>query len=67
MHIDLYGDTLSALVTAGSLASTGHNVVLRMPQGRVRQQIIANKAAYSEPRPATADQQRTYQWSARVR
>ncbi|MGI3130177.1 nucleotide sugar dehydrogenase [Halopseudomonas pachastrellae] len=49
MHIDLYGDTLSALVTAGSLASTGHNVVLRMPQGRVRQQIIANKAAYSEP------------------
>lgn len=49
MQIDLYGDTLPALVTAACMASTGHDVVLRMPQGRIRQQVIANKVAYSEP------------------
>ncbi|GAA6131565.1 nucleotide sugar dehydrogenase [Halopseudomonas sabulinigri] len=49
MQIDLYGDTLPALVTAACMAATGHDVVLRMPQGRIRQQVIANKVAYSEP------------------
>lgn len=49
MHIDLYGDTLSALVTAASLASTGHYVVLRMPVGPVRNKVQAGESPYSEP------------------
>ncbi len=49
MHLDVYGDTLCALVTASALASTGHDVVLRLPFGRVRERLLANKAAYSEP------------------
>lgn len=49
MHLDVYGDTLCALVTASALASTGHNVALRLPFGRVRERLLANKAAYSEP------------------
>lgn len=49
MHLDVYGDTLCALVTASALASTGHHVSLRLPFGKVLERLLADKAAYSEP------------------
>lgn len=49
MHLDVYGDTLCALVTAAGLASVGHDVTLRLPYGRARERVLANHAAYSEP------------------
>lgn len=49
MHIDVYGSTLCALVTAGTLASTGHQVTLRVPEGDVAGQLERNECPFREP------------------
>lgn len=49
MHIDVYGSSLCALVTAGSLASTGHSVVLRLPEGDIARQLQRGECPFSEP------------------
>lgn len=49
MHIDVYGSSLCALVTAGSLASTGHRVVLRLPEGDTARQLQRGECPFSEP------------------
>jgi UDPglucose 6-dehydrogenase len=49
MRIDVYGDTLCASVTAGMLASTGHEVRWLVPAGRVWQSLKEGDSAYREP------------------
>lgn len=49
MRIDVYGDTLCASVTAGMLASTGHEVRWLVPEGRVWQSLEQGESAYREP------------------
>lgn len=49
MHLDIYGDTLTALVTAATLSSTGHQVTLRVPAGQVADDLDAGRMPYQEP------------------
>ena len=49
MHLDIYGDTLTALVTAAALSSTGHQVTLRVPAGPVADDLDAHRMPYQEP------------------
>jgi UDPglucose 6-dehydrogenase len=49
MHLDVYGDTLTALVTAAALSSTGHVVTLRVPSGQVADELDAHRMPYQEP------------------
>ncbi|MCC1496267.1 UDP-glucose/GDP-mannose dehydrogenase family protein [Alcanivorax sp. 1008] len=49
MHLDVYGDTLTALVTAAALSSTGHQVTLRVPAGQVADDLNAYRMPYQEP------------------
>ena len=49
MHIDVYGSTLCALVTASGLASSGHFVTLRVPDGIVAEQLRREECPLSEP------------------
>lgn len=49
MQLDIYGDTLCALVSAGVLASSGHQVRLHLNDGPVRQHLQSGTPAYSEP------------------
>lgn len=50
MHLDVYGDTLCALVTATAMASSGHHVVLRSPGGgRFAEAVQAGLSLYREP------------------
>ena len=49
MHLDVYGDTLTALVTAAALSSTGHTVTLRVPPGQVANELDAGRMPYQEP------------------
>jgi UDPglucose 6-dehydrogenase len=49
MHLDVYGDTLTALVTAAALASTGHVVTLRVPPGAVADELDAGRLPFQEP------------------
>lgn len=49
MHIDVYGSSLCALVTAGSLASTGHRVMLRLPEGDTARQLQRGESPFREP------------------
>jgi UDPglucose 6-dehydrogenase len=49
MHLDIYGDTLTALVTAAALSSTGHQVTLRVPAGQVADDLDAHRMPYQEP------------------
>jgi len=49
MHLDIYGDTLTALVTAAALSSTGHVVTLRVPAGPVADDLDADRMPYQEP------------------
>lgn len=49
MRLDIYGETLCALVTASGLAASGHQVCLHLPRGSVREQIIAGQSVFSEP------------------
>lgn len=59
MHLDIYGDTLTALVTAATLSSTGHVVTLRVPAGSVADELAAGKTPFQEPGlDAMLDEQR---------
>jgi len=59
MHLDIYGDTLTALVTAAALSSTGHVVTLRVPAGSVADELAAGKIPFQEPGlDAMLDEQR---------
>lgn len=49
MRIDVCGDTLCASVSAGMLASTGHDVRWLVPDGRVWQSLEDGDIAYREP------------------
>ncbi|MFN3712862.1 MAG: UDP-glucose dehydrogenase family protein [Alcanivoracaceae bacterium] len=49
MHLDVYGDTLTALVTAAALASTGHVVTLRVPPGAAADELDAERLPFQEP------------------
>jgi UDPglucose 6-dehydrogenase len=49
MHLDVYGDTLTALVTASALASTGHVVTLRVPPGVAADELDAGRLPFQEP------------------
>ena len=49
MHLDVYGDTLTALVTAAALSSTGHVVTLRVPAGTVADELDAGRMPFQEP------------------
>ncbi|SDU07836.1 nucleotide sugar dehydrogenase [Halopseudomonas salegens] len=49
MQLDVYGNTLFAVVTAGMLASTGHEVTLRVPEGALAEQLAAGRSGFSEP------------------
>lgn len=49
MYLDVYGDTLSAIVTATALASSGNNITLRLPAGSVADSIRQNQCPYKEP------------------
>ncbi len=49
MHLDVYGDTLTALVTAAALSSTGHVVTLRVPEGSVADELDAGRMPFQEP------------------
>lgn len=49
MRIDVYGDTLCATVTAGMLASTGHEVRWLVPPGRLWQGLASGTRVYREP------------------
>lgn len=49
MHLDVYGDTLTALVTAAALSSTGHVVTLRVPAGSVADELDAGRMPFQEP------------------
>ena len=49
MFIDVYGDTLCALVSAAALASTGHNVTLRVPEGPAATTLFRGGCPFREP------------------
>ncbi|HDZ58025.1 hypothetical protein LCGC14_0144640 [marine sediment metagenome] len=49
MYIDVYGDTLCALVSAAGLAATGHNVSLHVPQGPAATTLARGGCPYREP------------------
>ncbi len=49
MYIDVYGDTLCALVAAAGLAATGHNVSLHVPQGPAATILARGGCPYREP------------------
>ncbi len=48
MYLDVYGDTLCALVAASSLASSGNNVCLHVP-GLVGKQLAEGVCPFREP------------------
>ena len=50
MHLNVYGDTLCALVTASAMASSGHQVVLRSAEGGgFAEAVLAGESLYREP------------------
>lgn len=49
MHLDVYGDTLCAVVTAVALASTGNTIHLRLPNGVIAQTLRSGLCPYKEP------------------
>lgn len=49
MHMDVYGDTLCALVSAAALASSGNQVFLHLPDGPVAQALSRGDYPYREP------------------
>lgn len=62
MKIHVYGDNLCALVSAALFSSVGHDVWLCLPEGRVKQTLMAGNEAYPEPRlQGLLDQQRKEQ------
>src|SRR5690606_35916566 len=53
MFIDVYGDTLCAMVSAAALASTGHQVTLHVSPGGVANTL--NTGTFSLREPGLAD------------
>src|SRR5690554_4756930 len=53
MFIDVYGDTLCAMVSAAALASTGHQVTLHVSPGGVANTL--NTGSFSLREPGLAD------------
>ncbi|MEL0167489.1 MAG: nucleotide sugar dehydrogenase [Pseudomonadaceae bacterium] len=49
MQVDIYGDTLCALVSATALASTGNQVLLHLPSGYHGQQLQRGECPFREP------------------
>ncbi len=50
MYLDVYGDTLCALVSAAALASTGNQVFLHIPDGAISRQLTqGGQCPYREP------------------
>ena len=49
MKLDVYGDTLCALVSAAALASTGNDVVLHVPDMPLLQALSAGECPFREP------------------
>lgn len=49
MQLDIYGDTLVALVSATALAASGHQVILHLPPGSVADELAAGKMPFQEP------------------
>lgn len=49
MQVDIYGDTLCALVSATALASTGNQVLLHLPVGQHGQQLQRGECPFREP------------------
>ncbi|WP_341706910.1 nucleotide sugar dehydrogenase [Halopseudomonas sp.] len=49
MQVDVYGDTLCALVSATALASTGNQVLLHLPPGNHAQQLNRGECPFREP------------------
>ncbi|WP_339651651.1 UDP-glucose dehydrogenase family protein [Halopseudomonas pelagia] len=49
MHMDVYGDTLCALVSAAALASSGNQVFLHLPDGPAAEKLVKGECPYREP------------------
>jgi len=49
MHLDVYGDTLGAMVSAGALASSGNQVHLHLSTGQLVDRLSQGKCPYREP------------------
>lgn len=49
MHMDVYGDTLGALVSAAVLASSGNQVFLHIPDGPAARKLSRGECPYREP------------------
>ena len=49
MDLDVYGDTLCALVSAAALASSGNRVCLHVPQPELAERLRVGKCPYREP------------------
>ena len=49
MQVDVYGDTLCALVSATALASTGNQVLLHLPEGAHAEQLMRGECPFREP------------------
>ncbi|WOD12606.1 nucleotide sugar dehydrogenase [Pseudomonas sp. NyZ704] len=49
MYLDVYGDTLCALVSATALASAGNQVFLHVPEGTIGKQLARGECPYREP------------------
>lgn len=49
MFLEVYGDTLCALVSAAAMASTGHQVTLHVPEGPVAAMLNNDECPFREP------------------
>lgn len=49
MYLEVYGDTLCALVSAAALASTGHQVTLHLPAGPEADMLNNDQCPFREP------------------
>jgi len=49
MELDVYGDTLCALVSAAALASSGNRVLLHVPEGHAAKQLAKGDCPFREP------------------
>lgn len=49
MYLEVYGDTLCALVSAAALASTGHQVTLHVPAGPEADMLNNDQCPFREP------------------
>src|SRR5690554_1625 len=61
MYIEVYGDTLCALVSSAALASTGHQVTLHVPAGPIADALDGEEFPFREPGLASlmAEQKRS--------